>query len=131
MAEERTRFEHQWLEEDLQRLAVEVRQLRQNPERKAVSDETLLKEALQGIAKEAGERAGDQSESHGSPLPAYLGEASPETKLEVEYLLDVTFHKGLEKAIAEGRTSTPFVEDAFHAVLIEKFLPELRERGLL
>ena len=37
----------------------------------------------------------------------------------------------ITKAVNEARKYPPFVEDAFHDALIDKFLPELKKRGII
>lgn len=66
-----------------------------------------------------------------SPLPAYAQSAPPEVKLEIEYLIDVAFHKGIGPALAESAKSPYFVQDAFHDALAGKLYPELQKRGIV
>ncbi len=66
-----------------------------------------------------------------SPLPQYAQDAPAETKLEIEYLIDLAIHQGLTKANAQARTSSPFVVDAFHDALVGKLYPEFERRGLI
>ncbi len=61
-----------------------------------------------------------------------MKDASPETKLEVEYLVDMAFHKGIMEAAKQARASkNPFVEDAFHDALSGKLYDEMERRGML
>jgi len=66
-----------------------------------------------------------------SPLPAYAQHAAPEIKLEIEYLLDLAFQKGIATAMNESAKSPYFVQDAFHDALAGKLYPELQKRGVL
>ena len=66
-----------------------------------------------------------------SPLPAYAQNAAPEIKLEIEYLLDLAFQKGIGAALAESAKSPYFVQDAFHDALAGKLYPELQKRGVM
>ncbi len=66
-----------------------------------------------------------------SPLPAYAQSASAEVKLEIEYLLDLAFQKGIGAALSESAKSPYFVQDAFHDALAGKLYPELQKRGVL
>jgi len=66
-----------------------------------------------------------------SPLPAYAQNAAPEIKLEIEYLLDLAFQKGIATALAESAKSPYFVQDAFHDALAGRLYPEMQKRGLM
>ena len=66
-----------------------------------------------------------------SPLPAYAQGAAPEIKLEIEYLLDLAFQKGIAAAMKESAKSPYFVQDAFHDALAGKLYPEMQKRGLM
>lgn len=118
----------QVLEADMRRLAAEVKLHREAPENKEVGDREIIKKSLQSISQNSRSSQNDVSQS---PLPNYISEASSETKLEVEYLLDLVFHKGLEAAFKEAQKSNPFVLDAFHDALAGKLYPELQKRGIL
>jgi hypothetical protein len=65
------------------------------------------------------------------PLPAYAQNAAPEVKLEIEYLLDLAFRKGIGPALSASAKSPYFVQDAFHDALAGKLYPELRKRGVV
>ena len=125
--------EHHILEEAIQRLASEIRSERERPESRNMGERELLKQSLGRLLPQTlPSKPGDSSVvSPAGPLPAYARGASSETKLEIEYLLDVAFHKGIEHANAEAKKSTPFVIDAFHDALVGKIYPELEKRGLL
>ena len=77
------------------------------------------------------EQPAQPGEPSSGPLPQYAESAPAETKLEVEYLLDVAFHQGIVKATSEAMKSNPFVLDAFHDALVGKLYPELQKRGIL
>ena len=66
-----------------------------------------------------------------SPLPAYAQNAPAEIKLEIEYLLDIAFQKGIGAALTESAKSPYFVQDAFHDALAGRLYPELQKRGLM
>ena len=76
--------------------------------------------------------AADQSaENASSPLPAYAQNAPAEVKLEIEYLLDIAFKKGIGTALTESQKSPAFVQDAFHDALAGRLYPELQKRGIV
>ncbi len=66
-----------------------------------------------------------------SPLPAYAQDAPAEIKLEIEYLLDLAFQKGIATALSASKKAPYFVQDAFHDALAGRLYPELQKRGVL
>jgi hypothetical protein len=52
-------------------------------------------------------------------------------KQTVEHLVDIALGDNLEKAVRESRKYPAFIEDAFHDALVDKLVPELRQRGIL
>lgn len=122
-------IEHNFLESDMRRLAAEVQKHRERPENRAVSDEALIKKSLAVFTPT--ENAPASPPAGPGPLPTYTQAASPETRLEIEYLLDLAFHQGIEKANAAARQSSPFVLDAFHDTLVGKLYPELQKKGIV
>ena len=121
-------FEHEVLEADIKKLAGEVLRHREAPENQALTDQEVLKQSIQSLNSAPEEISQKSSES---PLPDYAVGASSETKLEIEYLLDIAFHKGIEAANSAARNASPFVRDAFHDSLVGKLYPELKRRGIL
>lgn len=126
-------FEHSALEADMQRLAVEVKKHRENPEFSSVSEVELLKHSIQSLAG-GGQNVPQPSGAAADTgvLPAYVQSAPAEVKLEVEYLIDMALHQGVEKATAEARKSkNPFIVDALHDALATKLYSELKKRSLI
>ncbi len=112
----------------MRRLAKEVLEHREKLEHKNFKDEELLK---QSIARVIPLNKDEAPPKPFTPLPAYADDAPPEVKLEIEYLLDIALHHGLQKANAAARKSSDFVIDAFHDALAGKLYPEMKRRGLL
>jgi len=123
-------FEHQALENDMKRLVEEVGKHREVPENSSLGDEALLKRSVQSFTAMSNGPVANPTNLQ-NPLPQYVEDASPEVKLEVEYLLDIAFHEGILKADREARKTSPFVLDAFHDALVKKLYPTLKEQGLL
>ena len=123
-------FKHDALEADMKQLAEEVQKFRERPEGRNISGEELVKRSIQSVAP-APQAADESGMSSPGPLPAYAAGAPAETKLEIEYLLDLAFHKGIAKANSEAAKSSPFVMDAFHDALAGKLYPEMEKRGLI
>lgn len=128
MPEEQPTFEHEALEEDMRLLAQEIAKRKESPEARPTSDQELLKEAIRTVPPSAAQK-GEQKKA--GPLPAYVQDMPAEVRLEVEYLVDFTFHHGIGRAVAESRRSPDFIQDAFHDTLVKILYPEMKKRGLL
>jgi hypothetical protein len=128
------------LESDIQQLAAEIRGQHDRPETQNIPERQIIKEAIRafpefnhaspkgnGVAADTPIAAGDPT----SPLPAYAQTAPAETKLEIEYLLDLALKKGIGAALTESQKSTAFVQDAFHDALAGRLYPELQKRGVV
>ncbi|MDI6717791.1 MAG: hypothetical protein QMD86_01960 [Patescibacteria group bacterium] len=124
------------LEKDIERLAHEVREL--SAESNETPSKKIVKQALAPIIKnipsvpqtdDDNKKISDKTES--KILPDYMKDSSPEMKLKVEKLLDMVFHKGIEKAVAEARDEEPFFLDAFHDALADKLYEELKKRNII
>ena len=122
-------FKLEALEADMRRLAEEIQKHRENPESRALSGQEVVKKSIQSIITPPSPPTPQQAQ--GGALPAYAAGAPAETKLEIEYLVDIAFQHGLDKANAEAMKSSPFVMDAFHDTLAAKLYPELQRRGIL
>ena len=126
------RFEHEALEADIERLALEVKAQREHPETKSLQGPELLKRSLQLYTGTVSVPPAPNLPAAKAPLlPSYMQNASSEVKLEVEYLVDMAFHEGVIKANEEARKSSSFVVDAFHDALVGKLYPEFKRRGLI
>lgn len=135
------------VEMDMKRLEAEVAERKKIPETTIQSrgDRQIIKEALVFMANSANDDDSDDNSNKkdevfssgrsrtviDDPLPAYVSGASPETKLEIEYLLELAFHRGIKKANSEAKKSSPFVMDAFHDALAGKLYDELKKRGIV
>lgn len=121
--------QHEALETDIKQLSAEIQRQREHPETRNLSGPELLKKSLQSMT--SAPQPAKPAEPSAGPLPDYAQSAPAETKLEIEYLLDIAFHQGITKANAEAMKSNPFVIDAFHDALVGKLYPELQKRGIL
>ncbi len=129
------------IEQDLRALAHEVESRKLEGEVKDLSDRQIIKEALEkihptntqttGVDDTATNAATQSNESVNSILPEYVKSASPEARLEIEYLLDDAFRDGLVSATTKAATSSPFVLDAFRDALAGRLHEELIRRGLI
>jgi hypothetical protein len=129
-------FEHKALEADIERLSREIKEKRNLPEYKELSDKELIKKSLESITNltpsTSQPAVKNQSSTTSSQiLPNYLKDVPAETKLQVEELVDSLFHQGIEKVIARARRASPFILDAFHDALVDKLYEELKKRKLI
>ncbi len=124
----------QTIESDLRQLAAEIQHNREQPEFKNAGEQAIVRESIRAFP------ALNTNNNQATPaapapsrgvLPAYADAASPEVKLEIEYLLDVALRQGIGKAVTESKKSPYFVQDAFHDALAGKLYPELQKRGIV
>ncbi len=126
---------HNILEQDIERLSRQIKENKNTPEFKEVSERELIKRSLGPIV---------QKQILGQPvnfspakpfqttvLPDYLIDAPDEIKIKVEKLIDMTFHQGIEKTAEEAGGFGPFVLDAYHDALTDKLHAELKKRNLI
>ena len=128
----------QALESDMHQLATEINAQRERREMKDVAEKELVKEAIRAFpgvhsaeAPLATEVFPQSTSNTQSPLPAYAQGAAPEVKLEIEYLLDIAFQKGLAAALGESKKSPEYVQDAFHDALAGKLYPIMQQKGMV
>ncbi len=120
-------------------LAAEIHRTQEMKDIKNAEGMDVIKEAIRafpqldhGIPDDNGVPAAPATPGQAaSPLPAYAQNAPAEIKLEIEYLLDIAFQKGIGAALAESAKSPYFVQDAFHDALAGRLYPELQKRGLM
>ncbi|MFH1246712.1 MAG: hypothetical protein V1489_02985 [Candidatus Liptonbacteria bacterium] len=127
----------QALEVDVRRLAEEVKDHRERPELQGAGDREIVRHAIQSMTHDDDNKSAPAQPAIASgnviqnPLPDYAANAPAETKLEIEYLLELAFHKGILAASGEAKKSSPFVRDAFHDALIGKLYQILKQRGIV
>ncbi len=118
-------FEHSALEQEITNLSLEIKE-------RGLSEKG--KEAVKTIIQErvpVSVAPNTPAQSGSAVLPNYLTKESPEMKLKIEKLLDLTLHHGLKRAADEARRLSPIEVDAFHDALTDKLYTELKSRGLL
>ncbi len=121
-------FNHEVLEADIKRLSQEIQKHNEMPENRMLGGQELVKKSIQSISPAVPQPAPQQS---GGSLPDYAAQAPAEAKLEIEYLVDIAMHQGIDKANAQAMKSSPFIMDAFHDSMAAKLYPELQKRGIL
>ncbi|MCL5004423.1 MAG: hypothetical protein M1170_00545 [Patescibacteria group bacterium] len=128
-------IEHKALEADIERLSKEIAEKRNLLEHKDLSDRELVKQTLHPIIKQTAVQpqaaASQPSSAQSSVLPDYLQDSSTDVKLQVEELIDLTLHQGIEKAVKAAGKTNAFVLDAFHDALTDKLHGILKQKGIL
>ena len=128
-------FEHKALEADIERLGKEISEKRKLLEHKNLSDRELVKQTLHSVVKQAiiepQTAVSQPSPTQSNVLPNYLQNSSTDVKVEVEKLIDLTLHQGVEKAIKAAVKSDSFILDAVHDALTDKMYEELKKRKLI
>ena len=135
------------LENSLVRLGHEASRRMESPEGKVLSEREALKQSIRSLAlKEEGEGEAPPVEVSAVPpapssvptsapsgdfMPSYLSGGSESAKKAVDDLLQIAVGENIERAVSEAKKYPPFVEDAFHDALVDKFLPELKKRGII
>lgn len=137
-------FEQKPIESDIQAIATEVNRAQEARTENRAEGVEAVKNAIRAFPRlNANEHsaAGTVSATPApavnanianvSSLPAYAETASPETKREIEHLLDVAMEHGVSKALTESEKSPYFVRDAFHDALAGRLYAVLERRGLI
>lgn len=128
-------FNHNIIEQDIERLSREVKEKRNLPEYKEVPERELIKQTLQPLIRPSAPAAPSVAKPAPSTeetiLPDYLKDSPAEIKLQVEKLVDAIFHQGIEKTVKEANRAGAFVLDAFHDALTDKLYEELKKRNLI
>ncbi|HUX35746.1 MAG TPA: hypothetical protein VMV71_01785 [Candidatus Paceibacterota bacterium] len=123
-------FNLEVLEADMKRLSQEIQRRREMPENHILGGQELVKKSIQAMVPAPTPPAPPAQQSGGT-LPDYAAEAPAESRLEIEYLVDMALHHGIDKANAQAMKSSPFIIDAFHDAMAAKLYPELQKRGIL
>lgn len=129
------------LEKHLVRLGHDVARIRESPENRGLPEREIVKQSLKSLVQEKNQ-APVTSEDASLPtssvppkddfLPDYFSDSTDQKiKESVKHLLGMTRNGDIPKAVREARKYPPFIEDAFHDALIDKFMPELRKRGII
>lgn len=126
-------------EANLKRIHAEVMEQKKEAVSEAANEREIVRRSLESISSAVPvpsaepERAPVSAVPPPSSLPAYLYDASadPRAVEEVERLVRIVYADKIEKAIAEAKKHPPFVLDALHDALVDKFIPELKKRGML
>ena len=124
------KFEHSVLEKDILRLSQEVREHKETYKGPELGGREAVKAVL-GARIQAQPTPPPTTQTTSPVLPNYLQQEPAEIQLQVERLVDLAFHKGIDASITEARKAGPFILDALHDSLTTKVYEELKERKLL
>lgn len=128
------KFEQKMLEADIDRLAGEIMKHKETLDREGADQKEILKQAIRSIqSSKTDDSAAPAPAPSANPayIPQYAAGASPEVKLEIEYLVDLALREGIAKANSVAAKSNPFIMDAFHDVLAGQLYPELQRRKII
>ncbi|OGM94235.1 hypothetical protein A2524_01010 [Candidatus Wolfebacteria bacterium RIFOXYD12_FULL_48_21] len=121
------------IEADIHKVGQEVKEQIGGSATPEVTERALVRQSLHPMVK-APAVAVPQS---GQPtavdmeLPVYLHDASAAIKDRVERLVEDAFKHGVEHAAVEAQKSGPFIVDALHDALSDKFYEELKKRNIV
>lgn len=121
-------FEHVPLKENIERIAASMKEHAPEEGRatKAAVRETLAPTIMAAV-KTADEPL---SEAEKQILPEYLKDEPVETRVQVEKLIDVAWHKNVRTAVKLARKAgDPLIIDALHDALVDKLYDELKRQG--
>ncbi len=127
------------LEESLVKLGQEVEKQREVLKTEELPEREIVKSALKSFAVQTtpqsvgAAKEEEKKEIESEFLPHYVrkGDVKPDVEKEILNLVQIAFNKNLETAFTEAKKRSPFVQDAFHDVLAEKLLPELKKRKII
>ncbi|EKD24192.1 MAG: hypothetical protein ACD_81C00087G0003 [uncultured bacterium] len=119
------------IESDLNRVKQAVHEQTGGSATPEVTERALVRQSLQPMVNIASTPAPTQ-QTHAAAddamLPEYLKDASPEIKDRVERLVEDAFANGVEHAAIAAQAFGPFVVDALHDALSDRFYEELQKR---
>ncbi len=120
------------LEQEIKQLSQEVVKKREAGMRERAAVEYVLKERVAPQRKilQPSDRAEEITEPESPPsvLPAYTKDAPDEVKLQIEELLEMAVHKGVNTALKKALKCPPYIEDAFRDALVDHLLDLMKEK---
>ena len=121
------------IEADLRRVGQEVKEQTGGSATPEATERALVRQSLHPMVKApaAAVPQREQPAVNDESLSPYLRDAAPEVKDRVERLVEDAFKHGVEHAAAEAQMAGPFIVDALHDVLSDRFYEELKRRKLV
>lgn len=121
------------IEADLHTVGREVKEQIGGSVAPEVTERALVRQSLQPMVKTPAPAVSQQSEVTATDdmLPTYLQDATPDIKDRVERLVEDAFKHGVAHAATEAQKAGPFIVDALHDALSDRFYEELKRRNLV
>lgn len=121
------------IESDLHRVGQEVREQIGGNATPEATERALVRQSLQPMVAVSTTPAvqQDRSVADDAMLPPYMKHATSDIKDRVERLVEDAFKHGVEHAAEEAQKEGPFVVDALHDALSDRFYEELKKRNLV
>lgn len=124
------------LEKGLAKIGHRVAENIERGELRALPEREAIKRSIQSIAEmipPTSSAPHDPPRSSSPHLPAYMNDdgVTDDMRHAVERLVAIALGDDLEKAVKESKKYPAFIEDAFHDALVDKLVPELKEKGIL
>ena len=93
-------------------------------------EKEFVKEAVAEKIRQILPEAPLQKSPSGSPVH-YLDRLDNETNIKITHLAEEAFSKGLRKTLKSLEHEEPFMVDALHDLLVDKYYKELKARGFV
>lgn len=121
------------IEADLHRVGQEVREQTGGTAAPEATERALVRQSLHPMVQTPAVAVPQQGRSatDDAMLPSYMKDVPLDVKDRVERLVEDAFKHGVEHAAEEAQKSGPFVVDALHDALSDKFYEELKKRNLV
>ncbi len=98
------------------------------------TERAIVRQSLHPMVQQPAVTAAAQvgrSAADDAMLPSYMKDMPVDIKDRVERLVEDAFKHGVEHAAIEAQRAGPFVVDALHDALSDRFYSELKKRGLV
>ena len=121
------------IEADIHRVGQEVREQTGGGATPEATERALVRQSLHPMVQPpvAATPNPSTTPADDAMLPSYMKDATIDVKDRVERLVEDAFKNGVEHAAEEAQKSGPFIVDALHDALSDKFYEELKKRNLV
>ncbi len=121
------------IEADIHKVGQEVRERIGGAATLEATERAMVHQSLHSMVQQTPLAAAqpNRSATDDAMLPSYMKDASYDVKDRVERLVEDAFKHGVEHAAIEAQKSGPFVVDALHDALSDRFYEELKKRNLV
>lgn len=122
------------IEADIHRVGSEVRERIGGNTTPEATERAMVRQSLHPMMQQTSGVVSAQpnrSATDDVMLPSYMKDAPLDVKDRVERLVEDAFKHGVEHAAIEAQKSGPFVVDALHDALSDRFYEELKKRNFV